>query len=177
MISIDHIIPSRKDTMTEFTLRRVEEKDRDWIRDFATLQWGSDFMVVHGITYHVSQHAGWIAEINGERVGLGTYQVTAELCEITSLGSLHEGIGIGTALIDAITGSAREAGCKRIFLITTNDNTRALRFYQRRGFHLVALYRDAVTESRKIKPEIPLIGDDGIPLRDEIELEKGIIQS
>lgn len=163
--------------MAEFTLRRVEESDREWMQDFATQQWGSDLMVAHGITFRVSQHAGWIAEIYGERIGLGTYLITAEMCEITSLGSVREGIGIGTALIDAITGSAREAGCRRIFLITTNDNTHALRFYQRRGFHLVALYPGAVTESRKIKPEIPLFGNDGIPLRDEIELAMEIVQA
>ncbi len=47
----------------------------------------------------------------------------------------------------------------------------ALRFYQKRGFVLVAIHRDALDISRKLKPEIPLIGNDGIPLRDEIELE------
>jgi hypothetical protein len=47
----------------------------------------------------------------------------------------------------------------------------ALRFYQKRGFVLVAVHRNALEQSRKLKPEIPLIGDDEIPLRDEIELE------
>jgi hypothetical protein len=53
---------------------------------------------------------------------------------------------------------------------TTNDNTRALRFYQRAGFHLTALRPGAVTAARKSKPEIPELGEDGIPIRDEIEL-------
>jgi hypothetical protein len=66
---------------------------------------------------------------------------------------------------------ARKRNCWRVFLITTNDNLNALGFYQKRGFELVAIHRGAVNESRKVKPSIPLIGDNNIPLRDEIELE------
>ncbi|MBK9123270.1 MAG: GNAT family N-acetyltransferase, partial [Chloroflexi bacterium] len=62
-------------------------------------------------------------------------------------------------------------GIHRLWLITTNDNLDALRFYQKRGWHLVAVHRDALNESRRLKPQIPIIGMDGIPLRDEIELE------
>ncbi len=78
---------------------------------------------------------------------------------------------IGTALIDAVKDVATMAHCKRLWLITANDNMAALRFYQKRGFLLVAVYRNAVEQSRRLKPEIPLVGIDGIPLRDEIELE------
>jgi RimJ/RimL family protein N-acetyltransferase len=81
---------------------------------------------------------------------------------------------VGTALIEAVTEAAREAGCRRLWLITTNDNLHALRFYQRRGFRLAALHRDGITESRRQKPSIPLIGLDGIPIRDEIELEMAL---
>jgi hypothetical protein len=59
-------------------------------------------------------------------------------------------------------------------LITTNDNTKALRFWQKRGFRLAAVHRNAVEKSRKIKPEIPLTGNDGIPIKDEIELEMAL---
>jgi hypothetical protein len=59
-----------------------------------------------------------------------------------------------------------------LWLISTNDNLNALKFYQKRGFSLVKLYKNAVNETRKkIKPEIPLIGENGIPIRDEVELE------
>jgi hypothetical protein len=59
-----------------------------------------------------------------------------------------------------------------VWLITSNDNLNALRFYQRRGYRLAAVHRDAIVLARQIKPEIPLVGDFGIPLTDEIELEK-----
>ena len=57
-------------------------------------------------------------------------------------------------------------------MIATNDNIRALRFYQKRGFDLVSIYRFAVNESRKLKPQIPLLGVDDIPILHEIEFEK-----
>ncbi|MFP3471139.1 GNAT family N-acetyltransferase, partial [Micrococcus sp. SIMBA_144] len=66
------------------------------------------------------------------------------------------------------------SGCSRITLITTNDNLAALKFYQKRGFVMTAIHRNAVEKARKIKPEIPLIGNDGIPIRDEIQLEKAV---
>jgi hypothetical protein len=83
----------------------------------------------------------------------------------------HPGQGVGTALIEAVKVAAIEAGCRRLWLMTTNDNLHALGFYQRRGFRLVAVYPGAVDAARLLKPEIPLLGNDGIPIRDEIELE------
>jgi N-acetylglutamate synthase-like GNAT family acetyltransferase len=104
-------------------------------------------------------------------VGLVTYSIEGEACEIVSLDSLAENQGIGTALVQAVGTAARQAGCRRLWLITTNDNTPALRWYQKRGFRLAALHRGAVDQSRRVKPEIPLTGLDGIPIHDELELE------
>jgi RimJ/RimL family protein N-acetyltransferase len=100
-----------------------------------------------------------------------TYHIDGDACEIVTIDSLVPNAGIGTALIEAVRRAAQRAGCRRLWLITTNDNTVALRFYQKRGFVLAALYPNAVARSRQVKPEIPLTGNDGIPIRDEIELE------
>jgi hypothetical protein len=55
--------------------------------------------------------------------------------------------------------------------VTTNDNLGALAFYQRLGFRLSALRPGAVDEARAtLKPEIPATGEEGLPLRDELEL-------
>ena len=157
--------------MADYSIRPITDVDREWVARFVTEQWGSDMMVVHGEVYYISQMESFVAEMDGYPVGLVSYRIDNEACEITSLDSLHEGKGIGTALIDCVIKVARQAGCRRLYLVTTNDNVEALRFYQRRGFVLAGLRVGAVNESRKIKPEIPLTGNHGIPIRDEIELE------
>lgn len=109
--------------------------------------------------------------MDGKAVGLVTYRIDGYECEIVTLDSLVEGMGIGSALVGAVKAAAVSAKCNRIWLITTNDNLTALRFYQKRGFVLAAVYPNALEQSRKLKPEIPFVGRHGIQLRDEIELE------
>jgi len=152
-------------------VRHLTSQDLPRLRQFWTEHWGDKIMIARGNTYHPEQLKGFVIEDRNEWVGLLTFIVKNEECEVASLDSLREGEGIGSKLIDAVVEEARRQNCKRLFLITTNDNMNALRFYQKRGFELVALYCGAVNESRKIKPSIPLTGFDDIPLRDEIELE------
>jgi DNA-3-methyladenine glycosylase I len=123
------------------------------------------------VIYRPHELPGFVAEQSGQRVGLVTYQVSGDASEIVTLDSSRPGIGVGTALIEAVKEAARAAGCRRLWLVTTNDNLEALRFYQQRGFVLVAVHRNAVEAARRLKPEIPRVGAHGIPLRDEIELE------
>jgi len=87
------------------------------------------------------------------------------------IATTYRGAGAGTALLDAVVEHARASGWRRLWLITTNDNTDALRLYQRAGWEWVAWHRDAVTDSRALKPELPEIGAHGIAIRHEIELE------
>lgn len=129
-------------------------------------------MISRGKVHQVSELNALIARIGEERVGAATYEINGLNCELTSIDALRPGSGIGTNLLQAVEGEARASGCSRLWLISTNDNTGALRFYQRRGFVLCRLHAGAITESRRIKPSIPLIGRNGIPIRDELELEK-----
>lgn len=149
-------------------IRRLTQNDRPRLRGFWIKQWGSEFIVVHNETIRYDEVDGFI---HADWAGVITFMIKGEECEITSLDSLHEGKGIGTALINEVIREAKEKKCRRVFLITTNDNLHALGFYQRRGFELVTIHRGAVNEFRKLKPSIPLIGENNIPLSDEIELE------
>jgi len=154
-----------------FSLRRLTQNDLPRLRQFWKENWGDEFVVAHGVVYRPDNLDGFVAFDGREWIGGITYHFSGSDCEIISLDSLREGQGLGTLLIEKAIEAARTKGCQRIFLITTNDNLNALGFYQKRGFELVAVHRGAANESRKIKPSIPLIGNDGIPLRDEIELE------
>ena len=119
-----------------------------------------------------TQLAGFIALLDGERAGLARYAVRRAECELVTIRSLREGRGVGRALLDAVRNAAIEAGCTRLWLITTNDNLRALELYQRCGMEIVAFHRYAVTEARRhLKPTIPERGAHGIPIAHELELE------
>jgi hypothetical protein len=87
------------------------------------------------------------------------------------LRSIDQWEGVGTALMRAVEEDAERLGCSRAWLITTNDNLEALRFYQRRGWDWVGFHRDSITRGRRLKPEISELGAFGIPLRHELEFE------
>ena len=152
-------------------IRNLHPTDGPRVARWMAEHWGSEIAVAHGTVYRPAELPGFVAVDGGQWLGLLTYHMDGDACEIVTVDSLVPNAGIGTALIEAVRQAARRAGCRRLWLITTNDNTAALRFYQKRGFVLAALYRNAMTRSRQIKPEIPLAGNDGIPIRDEIELE------
>jgi ribosomal protein S18 acetylase RimI-like enzyme len=161
-----------------FDIRTLDTNDKDWLRHHVTQLWGAGIVVAHDKVFYPVSLPGFVAIESDEsginRIGLITYEIDGKQCEIVTLDSLQPSRGIGTALIDAVKRLAREAGCERLWLITTNDNVDALRFYQRRGFVLAALHANTLAESHRLKPEIPLIGNYGIPLLDEIELEMAL---
>lgn len=161
-----------------FYVRPLEKPDRNWVAEVADKHWGSTKIVTRGNIYYMHLLAGFVAVMgaegsDGEKIGLITmrHDESTNEIELTSLNSLREGVGVGRALVEAVKHHAQAVGAKRLWVITTNDNLRALKFYQRFGFVLAAVYPDALQESRKLKPQIPLVGMHGIPLRDEIELE------
>jgi GNAT superfamily N-acetyltransferase len=157
--------------MPDINILQINADDLEWVAQFMFAHWGSNQVVSRGVIYYPQDLPGFVAMYDGEKVGLVTYTIVDESCEIVTLNSTHPSSGIGTALIEAARDIAIKSGCKRLWLITTNDNMKALRFYQKRGFVLVAIHRNALEVSRRLKPGISLIGYDGIPLRDEIELE------
>ncbi len=154
-----------------FEIKPLDATGRHWVDEFIANRWSADTIVVHGSIYHPAELPGFAACINQTPIGLVTYTIQDDDCETVSLDSLRPRLGIGYALMDAVLATAWQAGCRRVWLVTTNDNTLALRFYQRYGFMLSAIRRNAVEESRRIKPSIPILGLDEIPIRDELEME------
>jgi ribosomal protein S18 acetylase RimI-like enzyme len=158
--------------MNDFKILPIMQKDREWVARVLQENWGSTEVVSRGKIHQADTCPGFIATYDGEGMGLLTYRIEGKECEIVTLNSLERGIGVGTSLITAVTNVAGNKSCRRIWLITSNDNMDAVMFYQKRGFRLVAIHRDAITEARKkLKPEIPLYGMESIPIRDEIEME------
>jgi ribosomal protein S18 acetylase RimI-like enzyme len=156
---------------TQIEVEPLRPSDLPWAREFWREHWGAEIVVTRGRIHRIEEVEGMVARAQGVIAGLITYRVRDGACEVVSLDSLREGLGIGSLLMDAVRKEARRRGCFRLWLITTNDNRAAIRFYEKRGFLLTAVHRNAVEESRRLKPSIPLTGIDGIPIRDEVELE------
>lgn len=152
-------------------VRPAEMPDRPWIAELLRAAWASPRIVTRGRLHDGMQLPALIAEIAGRRAGLLLYRLADGECEIVALNSAIERQGAASGLLEAIQRLSRQAGCRRVWLITSNDNLSALGFYQRRGYALVAVHRGGIDQARRLKPEIPPIGLGGIPLRDEIELE------
>jgi GNAT superfamily N-acetyltransferase len=154
-------------------IQEVKKISKFKVEEFFTAHWGSPEMVISSGVYDCSKLDGYAFFNEKEEItGLITYFIQDTECEIISLDSIEEGRGIGTALIREVEKTAETKGCSCVKLVTTNDNLSALKFYQKRGYHLSNLYKNAVEKARKLKPEIPMVSDEGIPIRDEIELEK-----
>lgn len=157
--------------MSGLTIRPLGPEDAPWVAAWMREHWGDETMALRGELLRPAEQPGFAALLGGETVGLATYMVRGGTCELLSLNSLREGLGVGRALVDAVAAAARAAGCARLQLITTNDNLKALGFYQRRGFHIFGINPGAMDRARAtIKPAIPALAENGIPIRDEIEL-------
>ena len=160
--------------MTSYNVRKIEKRDSTAIRDLLIRSWGSVQMVSRGRSVDMSTLPGFVAEDEGEIVGLLTFHAEGAEAEVVSLDAFRPGVGIGSKLLRALELFLSTQGVGRIWLVTSNDNIGALTFYQKVGYRIVAVYPFAIDEARKIKPQIPLVAENGIPIRDELELEKSI---
>lgn len=156
-------------------IRPIEPRDHTWVREELLRNWGATQISSLGVWYDADRLPGFVATTHDgiERIGLATHTPPEPggRCEVITLSTRVENLGVGAALLNACTLAARDAGCHRIHLTTTNDNLRAIAFYQRRGWSLVAVHPRAMDRARAIKPSIPTIGLNGLQLRDEFEFE------
>ena len=151
-------------------MRALHDDERDWMREVIRERWGSEVIVGRGHVHLVDALPALVAFDREERVGLLVYRLDPDLAEIITLDALRERVGVARALIEAMAARARDTGAARLLVMTTNDNLRALRLYQRAGFRIVEVRPGAVDQARASKPSIPLLGHDEIPIRDEIDL-------
>lgn len=148
--------------------------------------WGSTEIVSRGRIHDVEVLAAFVCVMrrnahdesddalaaHSELAGFATYAIDGEECELVTLDAIVRNSGVGSVLLQAVANEAHLAGCHRMWLITTNDNRSALRFYERRGLVHVATHVGAVDRARSLKPSIPLVGEGGIEIHDELELEQ-----
>lgn len=152
-------------------LQEITEEYRDRVNQILKEAWNCPPVISRGRAIDTTRLPGFLFIEEEVIKGVVTYHFENDECEITTLNSFEENRGIGTALIEGVLNIARENNCKRLWLITTNDDINAIRFYQRKGFDLKAAHINAIEASRRLKPSIPLIGMDQIPIKHELEFE------
>ena len=153
-------------------VRSVTPDDREWIAEIVSSLFGSVRVVSHGeLIEDASLLDGFAVEHDGRPIGCALVNVAATEAELVVLVTTYRGAGAGSALLEAVVDRAKREGWTRLWLITSNDNTEAIRMYQRAGWEWVDFRRDAITRARAMKPEIPATGRHGIPLRHELEFE------
>jgi N-acetylglutamate synthase-like GNAT family acetyltransferase len=151
--------------------RPIEDSDREAIARFIEEHWHSRLVMSRGKRYFPHEQEGFIEWRDGRIVGLLTMAYEDEALQVLTLNSTLEGERIGSSLMLMAIDDARQRGISRIWLTTTNDNLRAFGFYQRLGFRLTQVNVGVVDEARKVKPQIPEMGQSGIPIHDEIVFE------
>jgi GNAT superfamily N-acetyltransferase len=157
--------------MKEITIRLTTANDANKIMELMNKHWGGEPLVIRAKNYYPSKLEGILAIQENEIIGFLFFDYQANSCEIVVFEVFRKLQGIGTKILNKLKAIATKKNCNRVYLMTSNDNLDALRFYQRQGFYICAIHIDSVKNSRKMKPGIPMIGEYGIPLRDEIDLE------
>jgi ribosomal protein S18 acetylase RimI-like enzyme len=149
----------------------LTKENREPVDQYIRENWAGPMLVTLGNLFDSRDLPGFLAVDGDEVLGAVLYKIGGKDCEIASLFSLAERRGAGTALIDRVVETARTLGCGRVFLITTNDNTHAIRFYQKYGFSLKAVHIGSLNKARVLKSSLPEFGIDGIRLEHEFEFE------
>lgn len=160
---------------TDLAIRPLRDDERAWATAFLSEFWGgATILFDDGREHRPGVLPALVAEAVGERAGLATYAIDGDACELVTLNALVSGRGVGGALVEAVAEAAAAAGATLLRVTTSNDNLVALRLYQRHGFAITSVHPGAVDRVRERKPSISTTAANGIPIRDEIDLERAL---
>ena len=151
---------------------RLEASDAAFIDEQWRRLWGLP-VVSLDCEYQPADVEGLVYRDDGGLAGgLVTWDADGDRAEIVTLDAFEQGRHVGGRLLDGAEEELRRRRVKMATIMTTNDNLRAIAFYVRRGYRIVAVHLDAMERVRQLKPAVPKTGQDGLPLRDVIELAK-----
>ncbi|HET9903963.1 MAG TPA: GNAT family N-acetyltransferase [Xanthobacteraceae bacterium] len=145
--------------------------DRASLEELLRLRWSDGTIFVRGRLLAPQDVEALGAYLDGRLQGVATWRIEQGTLYLLTLNNITDRRGVGVALLGAMLDMGRRKGFPFMRAMLSNDNIPALRFYQKRGFRIVAVHSGVVDMMRSLKPSIPEIGFDGIPMRDEIELE------
>ncbi|MBT7311614.1 GNAT family N-acetyltransferase [bacterium] len=155
-------------------INELTKLDREWVSERTELLFGGEFVVSREVVHNPAELPGFVVSEGHDRIGITTYNIVEDECELVTIDSLCQWQGVGSILLEAVEKVAKDAGCKTLWTITSNDNLDALRFLQRRGFVIKEVRVGIAEQIRMMKPGMQEIGHYNIPVRDEIELIKSL---
>lgn len=157
--------------MSSVTVRPITPSDTEFVRGQLVRHFVSPEIWSRDVPFRADALPGFLGEVGGVPCGHITVHHGERETEVITLVSERENIGLGHALLSRAIEESRSRGDWRLFLTTSNDNLRALGFYQRRGIRIVAVIPGAIDRSRAREGGIPTHAANGIPIHDELELE------
>lgn len=153
-------------------VREGTDSDRLALRELFQQDFGRTKIIAFGQVMDIDQMPMLVAVMHRDPSGALAYRLLGDGLHIVALATdpMWQRSGVGGHLVAEAELLARRLGLVRLIVATTNDNLPALYFYQRRGYRLAAL----VPESVVMQTRQEIAGFAGIPVRDEIRLEKRI---
>jgi GNAT superfamily N-acetyltransferase len=130
-------------------VRPIERGNRPWVVRRLEVAFGGVTVARKGVLIDASVLPSFVAtDRSGRPVGLLTYDVAHGECEVVAIVSTTIGRGVSRTLMDAAHDHAGSSGCRHLWLITTNDNALAFRFYQMWGMDLCVFHRHGAPLAR-----------------------------
>lgn len=160
--------------MPTVTGRPADPGDRAALDRIFEAVWGGPYVAARDTLFDLTTYPSLVAVDGGTVVGALQYDIDGEAIEVVAIAAEPRTRGAGTVLLDAAAELGTARGLTRLWLITTNDNLDAMRFYQRRGLRIESVDHGAVVRARVLKPSIPLVGSYGIEMRDEIVFSRSL---
>lgn len=153
-------------------VREATDADRAAARELFEHDFGRTKIVAFGEVMDIDQMPALVAVLHDGPSGALAYRLLGDALHIVALATdpMWQRSGVGGHLLVEAELLARRLNLKRLVVATTNDNLPALYFYQRREYRLTELVPNSVIAHTHT--ELP--GFAGIPVRDEVRLEKRI---
>ncbi|MEW5983897.1 MAG: GNAT family N-acetyltransferase [Acidobacteriota bacterium] len=152
-------------------VREATDDDRHATMALFEHDFGRTRIVAFGSLMALDDAPALVAEMKGELAGALAYRLRGDAVQIVALATdpTWQRSGVGGHLVAEAELLARRLQLSRIVVATTNDNLPSLYFYQRRGYFITEVIAGALTPHN---PEPDNRGFGGIPVRDEVRLEK-----
>jgi len=151
-------------------VREATDADRVAARELFARDFGRTKIVAYGAVMDIDQMPALVAVRYADPSGALAYRLHGDALHIVALATdpMWQRSGVGGHLVAEAELIARRLNLRRLVVSTTNDNLPALYFYQRRGYRMT----DFVPSSIIMHTGQEVAGFAGIPVRDEVRLEK-----